>query len=140
MPFYPHPAATYSTPANPTVITSVKMAGLAGAITPLQTGRIFVVISGTMFGTSANATTTNTLAYGTGTAPANQAASTGTVAGGIATMVTSVTDGANQKTPFVIHAIITGLTVGTAYWLDLQSASSAGNSTLSDIAITAIEV
>jgi len=135
----PESASSESTPANPTATASLVavMAGLAGSITAQETGRVSVTISGDM----ANATATDggavQLAWGTGAAPANGAAATGTVVGGKATG-TSATAGA--RVPFSLTQVITGLPLGTAVWLDLQFAAVTGGSlSLADVSIAATE-
>jgi hypothetical protein len=114
------------------------MQGLGGywKITPLQTGRVAIKITGQMVnGTTADGVKIQ-MAYGTGTAPANAATVTGTVVGSALTW-TAFTGLLAQGVPFHMYAIITGLTVGTAYWFDLQLADVTGG-TASVLNLTAI--
>jgi hypothetical protein len=136
--------ASQSTPSDPAGIgnTSGLMAGLAGAITPVSTGRICVTISGSLSNDTAAAGNGAAvqIRYGTGSAPANAAALAGTAVGG---KVSSVLERAtaNDLQPFSIQAIVTGLTIGTAYWLDLSLAAIvAGNGLAKNISITAFEL
>ena len=80
--------ATYSAqPANPTGTSNTTglMMGLAGAITPAFTGRVFFSISGSIGSntTTAGRGAKTQMRFGTGAAPANAAALTGTSIGSI---------------------------------------------------------
>lgn len=135
-------AAQQALPADPTGITSSTAAmqgiGTNMSITPLQTGRIHIVITGTIFNATAIADgAIAALRYGTGTAPANGAAATGTAASNPVRYVAATTAG---KVPFALTAVVTGLTLGTAYWIDLTLGNiTAGTATITDISATAIE-
>lgn len=134
-------AAQQALPADPTGTASTVgvMMGIGTnmSITPLQTGRIHLVISGTVFNNTIGSTTTVTPRYGTGTAPANAAALAGTAASNPVRMVASTVAG---KVPFSVTAVVTGLTLGTAYWIDLALAIVvASTGTVTDITATAIE-
>ena len=132
-------AATISTPANPTGTTDTtgKMMGLAGSITPTLTGRICGQISGQMANSTINDGAGVKFRYGTGTAPANAAALTGTVVGAEQTMTSLV---AAQKSGFTIPFMVTGLTLGTAYWLDAGlKAITGGTATITGVTIVAEE-
>ena len=61
--------------------------------------------------------------YGTGTAPSNGAAQTGTgVAGNFVYEIPAAAVSNDTAVPFSTTYIVPGLTVGTAYWIDLQAA------------------
>lgn len=62
------------------------------------------------------------LDYGTGTAPANQAALTGTQKGAAAQVDYFPT--ASKNFPFGVDTVISRLTLNTAYWFDLALAGS----------------
>lgn len=135
--YVPTPNAYQAQPSNPTGTTNTTqvMMGLAGAITPAVTGTIMIMISG-----DATATSTDgykyQLRYGTGSAPANGAALTGTAAGSLVTIATVA-----NKTPFSTQAIVTGLTPATAYWFDLALAAvTAGTASVLDISLSAFEI
>lgn len=116
---------TSATPTGTTSATAV-MAGLGAAgfvITPGVTGRIRIVISGQMSNSTINDGVTVDLRYGTGTPPANGDAVTGTLAG-ISQTATSLV--AAQRSGFCLQAIVTGLTVGTAYWIDFSELAVTG--------------
>ena len=77
------------------------------------------------------------LYYGTGTAPANAAAITGTAIGAVPVYSAAAN---NQRVPFNITVIITGLTLGTAYWLDLMlGAVTGGTAVVKNLTVTAFE-
>ncbi len=126
-------------PGNPTASTSATgvMMGLAGAITPATTGRVLFFISGDVQNTNSATTSTIQLYYGTGSAPANQAAITGSAIGAA---LKASEAGAAQVLPFMVQAIVTGLTLGTAYWFDVSLAASANTSTIKDVSVTAFEI
>jgi hypothetical protein len=137
--------ATYSAaPGDPTGTTNTTglMMGLAGSITPAFSGRIFLSITGNLSSSTTTAARGSKCQarYGTNTAPANGAALTGTAVGTICTYLAWGTT-ANQKAPFACNAVITGLTLGTAYWLDLGVAAVTGDTaSVKDISIQAFEV
>jgi hypothetical protein len=116
---------------NPTgtVSTSIVMCGMGGTatLTPTYSSRIKVVFTGQMQSSAAGAFGTLQLRFGTGTAPANGAAATGTATSAVS--CTSAT--AAQALPFCLTAIATGLTPGTAYWFDLGQESGSGASSFS---------
>jgi hypothetical protein len=114
------------------------MMGCAGTITPLNSTRLHVMISGQMANATAGSGATVDFRYGTGTKPSNGDAASGTVVG-IAQTAVSVS--AAQKSGFCIHAIITGLSTSTAYWLDASLlAVTSGNATITGVTISAVEI
>lgn len=133
-------AVTQSSPADPTGTTDLtgKMMGLSVTITPVATGRIMVTISGTIANATAIADGANVqLRTGTGTPPANGDALGGTVAGGLVKYVAATTA---QKAPFSVQAIVSGLTLATARWIDLGLAAvTGGTATVKDLSVSAYE-
>lgn len=123
------PALYQATPADPTGTTDTtgKMMGLAGSITPITTGRLLIIISGNLTNSTAAAGdgAKAQIRYGTGSAPANAAALTGTTVGN---QVSSVLERATASDlqAFTCQAIVTGLTIGTAYWIDIALAAIVG--------------
>jgi hypothetical protein len=138
---------TTGTGTNPTGTTSTTgvMMGLGSAggqsanITPQISTQVLVIIAvGAQFNSGSSISTTSRLRYGTGTAPNNGAALTGTAVG--AAWQSSAPAG--QGGGATLLALITGLTIGTTYWLDLEvKTGTAGNTaTVAAVAITAIEI
>ncbi len=126
--------------ANPggTTSTTMVMMGLAGAITPVSSTRIYFQISGDVTQSTTADGAKWQLSYGTGAAPANAAALTGTQVGANPTMtfLTGV-----LTVPFCIQAVVTGLTPLTAYWLDLALAAvTGGTASVSNVSVSAFEV
>ena len=113
--------------------------GLAGALTPRVTGRVKIVINGYMSESVAARGVTAQIRYGTGTAPVNGAALTGTTAGGDIKMFQT---SAAELFPFSCNAIVSGLTLGTAIWIDLAVArvGASGTGSVLNISITAFEL
>lgn len=129
-------------PANPTGTTSLTavMMGLGGAasITPTRTGRIQFFISGQMVNNTNNDGATVQLRYGTGAAPANGVAVTGTQAGNSQTFTAAA---ANGSSGFSICPIVSGLTIGTPYWFDAAlNAVTGGTASITGITISAHEI
>lgn len=124
-------AATPADPAGSSSATFV-MAGLAIPLTPRQTGNLKINITGNV----SNDTPTDGAqvqgAYGTGAAPVNGAAATGTTFGNVPG--TLISTAANQLKEIAIVARVIGLTLNTAYWIDLQfKAVTGGIVTLSNL-------
>ena len=133
------PSTSVSTPSNPTGTASLTLvhAGLAIAFTPSKTGRVCIVITGQF----ANSTATDGMEvngrYGTGAAPANGAAVTGS-GSGLATRG-GTSDANNSLVPFNVVFWVT-LTVGTAYWIDaVFNAVTGGTATLSQLSVSITE-
>src|SRR6266849_5658286 len=121
----PHASnATQTNVAAPTGTASTTgvMMGLAGAITPAHSGNVLLIVSGTL----TNGTTSDgaplQIRYGTGAAPTNGAALTGTTVGNNIADNNPVTN----KIPFSVQAVVSGLAVGTAYWVDVGLAAVTG--------------
>lgn len=131
-------ATASSTPSDQTAINSATelMLGLAGSITPTASGKIMVTICGDIINGTTTALGTIRIHYGTGTAPVNAAATTGTSIGNIQVCRCA---SSNQRQGFSITAIATGLTPSTAYWIDLGVFASAGIVTIRNVAISAFE-
>lgn len=132
-----------ATPSNPTGIsgTSNEMLGLGGTctLTPKYSSRVLVTFDGSieMSGTSyANMQ----VRYGTGTAPINGAAVTGTQVGGTPQVGASSVADENTFRMFGRSVIITGLAPGTAYWFDLAIQNiGSQTTTLESITCNAME-
>lgn len=134
------PGSYQDQPANPTGTTNTtgKMMGLAGAITPAASGRILVIISGDITNNNALGGAKALLKYGTGAAPSNGDAPSGTSLGSQVSL--SLVPAANTTEPFTVQGIATGLSVGTAYWVDLDLAAiTAGTASVADLSVTIME-
>ena len=94
-------------------------------MTPTYSSRVQVTFTGNF---TANSTVFSqiSLRYGTGAAPSNGAALTGTVVGSSPGAVLSLAAG---SFPYAKTVVITGLTPGTAYWFDLSLVTNNGIST-----------
>lgn len=138
-------ATTYYTPTNNTTITgqTAKMLGYGSTIafTPRRTGRILIIISGNL-----NATGTagnfgyGDLYYGTGAAPANNAAQTGTLLGH--TTSAKIAQGTFGTSTIAASSLVTGLTLNTAIWVDFAAYSDevAGTSLPQDLNVVIMEI
>lgn len=133
-------AVTTATPADPsgTTSTTAKMMGLAGSITPAVSTRVDMTVCGRMANSLINDGVTVQLRYGTGTAPTNGATLTGTQLGASQTLTEKV---AAQADGYCVTGIATGLTIGTAYWMDVAvNAVTAGTASITGNTIKAHEV
>lgn len=118
--------------------TTMQMLGLNQTITPIGSTRLFLQISGDVTQTTTADGAKWQLSWGTGAAPANAAALTGTQVGSNPTMtfLTGV-----LTVPFCSQAIISGLTPGTAYWVDLALAAvTGGAASMTNMSVSAYEV
>ena len=115
--------------------TSYLMSGLAAPVTPTFTGRVLVTICGQVTNATTNDGSLIQIAYGTGSAPVNGAAASGTVVGS----PTGATI-AGGPVPFSLTVVVTGLNIGTAYWFDAQiKAVTGGTVSLSNVTVTLVE-
>ena len=141
--------ATYQgTPADPSSTSTGSpgiMLGLGGSakITPVVNGNIMIVISGDLSNSSQSSGAMAKIRYGTGSAPAwGSSGSTGTGAGSaVNLLILGAGNTAGTTAPFSCNAIVTGLSVGTTYWIDLSLAqTSGGTATAADISISIMEL
>lgn len=124
---------TVTAPTSTTSVTGV-MQGLACLITPRKSGNIAISISGTCRNTTNVKGCTIQIRTGTGAAPANGAALTGTTRGSpIKTIGASNTN----RMPFAKTYRVPGLTVGTAIWVDVSLAvNNSGVAFLDDVDVS----
>lgn len=138
-------ATSQKTPADPNTTSSLVgvMMGLSASITPVLSGKIMIIISGDMDNDSGDDGAQVQMRTGTGTPPINGAALTGTTQGGLVKMDVVVSGGATVVTrvPFSLNAIVTGLTLNTAVWIDISLAAiGAGNARVRDISMSIVEL
>lgn len=132
-------------PVAPASTSAYFMQGLAGSITPNRSGNILLTISGTITSSTVTAGDgiEHQLSYGTGAAPANAAALAGTQVGSPQSYKNpAIVTAADVAVPFSVQAVITGLTLGTAYWLDLaaKSLGTVSSGALSNVSVSAVEL
>jgi hypothetical protein len=122
-------AITTANPANPVNTTSTAgvMAGLKVAFTPKYSGNELVIVTGRAMTSALNSYGTIQVYYGTGTAPNNGAAITGTAVGN--PIISSNIQAANDVMPFTGVVVAMNLTIGTVYWFDLSQMSNMGGTT-----------
>jgi hypothetical protein len=141
----PLPAVAYFSPAEPkgTTSTTGVMAGIGStaSYTPALTGKLLIRITG-LAGTATAVSTVGLQGrYGTGTAPSNGGGLAGTTFG------PAITCSAQAATttgtcPFTLEAKVTGLTIGTEYWVDFSflTGNSADQANASAIGVVIEEV
>lgn len=122
------------------------MQGLARTITPTSSGRLLIIVSGTVVSPAGGLVDDGIsyqISYGTGTAPANGATLAGTQIGAVQTftLAAAATAAADVNVPFSLAAIVTGLTALTAYWVDLaaKSITTASDMGLANISVSIAE-
>lgn len=126
-------------PVGTTSTTFVMMA-VGGSITPTLSTRILVIMSGQIVNNTTGDGAVVRLKYGTGTAPINGAAESGTTLGS-GKRLTDVTGLLAQGVPFAISGIITGATAGTPLWLDAAlEAVTGGTANILNVDIIAYEL
>lgn len=118
-----------SAPTGTTSTSGVMMGmGTTCKITPSSTGRVQVRFVGSTQNTGIRQNTMN-VRFGTGTAPTNGAALTGTAVMG--NSVATTIFAANSPVAFDVGGTIFGLSIGTAYWLDMNLATNNAADTAS---------
>jgi hypothetical protein len=107
-------SAAYN-PAGTTSATYVMM-GMALVLTPVVATGGWITADGQITNSSNNSETDAVICYGTGAAPANGDAQTGTI---ITQPARYKSTAAGDFTPFSLTSVVSGLTAGTPYWFDL---------------------
>ena len=132
-------------PANPanTVSTAQVMMGLGSTVTfkPLSTGLVQVAITGGMNSLTAQVDKLLDARFGTGAPPANGAALTGSVLGGVASQRYAAGSDLTGVTPFAFTDLLQ-LVAGTAYWFDLALATltAADAALVQNLSFTLVEL
>jgi len=128
--------STAYSPAG-TTSTTLVMAGYGQTFTPSKTGRVLIILLANVNNNTAGDGVQAVLSYGTGAAPAANAALTGTQVGGTAKVTSAAASASNEV---ALAVVLTGLSVGTTYWLDVAySAITGGTATISIIYAAVIE-
>lgn len=139
------------TPSDPTGTqssTAVMMGlGTTVSITPNGSGIVLIIISGSIVNTAGSAggpfnSSNLQIRYGSGTAPSNGVAVTGTAVG---SQMTQQSHNNTNQVAFSLSAIVSGLTVSTKYWIDLSlqdvnEPTPNGPVDLSNISISVVEL
>lgn len=133
-------ATIQAIPGNPTGTTSAAgvMMGLGSTctITPTYSSRIKFEIIPNLSNSTISQTMFFKVYWGTGAAPVNGAATTGTQVGASNNPDSGT---ANFHYPAVSGGIVTGLTPGTAYWFDANIGTTGGTVTIINISCNAFE-
>lgn len=124
-----HPADVTSTSTNTGTFTMMGLGGTL-AVTPQFSGRVLFSLHGAINDLSGNAVSVSAkLRYGTGAAPSNGAAETGTQISGT-TFFSDTFAGSSTFVSFPMTGFVTGLTTGTAYWFDASITNGSNGDTL----------
>jgi hypothetical protein len=134
------------TPANPTATasTTLVMMGLGStcAYTPTGSGLVLVNVTGYGFINTTLTFMTVGARYGTGTAPVNGAAVSGTRFGAVGDpQIRGNNTGTNNSTAFAFTALLT-LTPSTAYWFDIAAATNnaADTAQIQNVSMSFVEL
>lgn len=139
-----HPAdtsrhAAFVTPANPVATGGTVMMGLGSActITPIYGSRLLVTFSFSAANGTATGSVISQVKYGTGAAPANNVAATGTSIG-----TSKAFESINANAPGAVSqtVLVTGLVPGTAYWFDILLQAGGGSASITNVDFSALEV
>lgn len=128
--------------AGPTTTASLVGVHLGSGYTYAlsKTTRIMMIIQGVMGSNANGCGAIASIRYGTGAAPAADAAITGTDPGGEIYFNNPATDN-SAAAPFNIIRITSGLTIGTTYWIDvIKKALTGGTANFGNIVITVLEI
>lgn len=110
--------------------------GSSATIVPNLSGAVLITIQGQVSNNTANDGAGIQVRYGTGAAPANGAAPTGTVCA--TTLGPQGTVAAGLRFPFSSSCTVTGLTVGTTYWIDAGLfAITGGTASINNVTVIA---
>ena len=123
--------------------TTEKMMGMGSSFTytPTVSPNVLIMMTGTLTNNTGDDGTTVQMRWGTGTAPSNQATLVGTAVGAklTAQATTSGSGGTIPKMPFCCTAVLTGLTLNTAIWIDASVAAiTGGTGSISGVTISVV--
>ncbi len=129
---------TNAGPAATATVSPGVMWGFNFPFTPVRSSRIFAQLNATGVNNSSLGGMIVSLRFGTGAAPVGGAAPAGTIVG-LAQSSNNVT--ANAQMPVTTAGVVTGLTPGTAIWLDIcYGTLGSGTISLSNAAIAVFEI
>jgi hypothetical protein len=132
------PVFVQTTPTDPGTTSSTVgvMMGLKQSFTATKSGNVQIIISGDVDNASNSRGSQFQIRYGTGTAPNNGEALTGTVLGALQKFFQS---NSGNRAPFSLNSGTT-FTVGTTYWVDISLATiTSGTSRVRDISVSIVE-
>lgn len=129
---------------NPTgtASTTAVMMGIGSVctITPGRSTRVFATIYGNMGNNTANDGGAAQGHFGTGTAPINGAAAAGVIFTGNG-FITNNANTANMTATVTVAGMLTGLTPGTTYWIDVSlQALTGGTATFQNVTCVGFEM
>lgn len=121
-----------------TTSTSLVMAGLAGSFKPEWSGRVTLTVTGLLGNSVAGNNTGVILYHGTGTAPANGAATTGTPCG---SQVWGYPNSTSALVPVTLTCTLINQALSTAHWFDVGfRTGAAGTASLANMYLYATEL
>jgi hypothetical protein len=133
----PNTQLTNATAKSFTLGLEPKMMGYAASIIPRKSGTLYVSIVGTYALSNDGAYMRLQGRFGTGSAPAFESFTSGS---GIGIIISGSVPRSNVPVPFNVHGLVSGLTLGTTYWIDLQARQTTGDGIIDDVTIVAFEL
>lgn len=110
----------------------------ATIITPAASGRVLILITAIVGNGAVGATTSVQIRYGTGAAPVGgDLLAVGTVVGAVKIFKASTAAG---RQGVALSGMVTGLAVGTPYWIDISVTPSSNTAFVSGSDVVAIEL
>jgi hypothetical protein len=132
--FSPNTGYGKSSVVNPvgTASTSYVMMGLAVTLPPIVAATaLWTTFDGQISNSANNGECDGVICYGTGTPPNNGDPQTGTI---VSSATRYKSTAANDYVPFSLTTLITGVSKGQTYWLDMAlKAVGGGTATLTDV-------
>jgi hypothetical protein len=128
------------TPTGTSVGGSGVMMGMGALLkmTPVRTGKVILIIQGSLMSSVAAGISQAVMYYGTGAAPANGGAITGA---SVSTTLTGHSAAANYQLPFTAVGLAGSLALGTQIWFDIRlNTGGSGTSSIIGPFGTAIEL
>jgi len=130
-------ASTVTGTPTGTSSSTLVMMGLGGSVTPARSGQVLFASTGYIANSNLGYACGWQIYYGTGTAPVNGAAVTGTAAGSLSIGYSSANA---ADIPVSAGGIVTTLTPGTTYWYDMAVEHfTGGTCSLGSLSIGAFE-
>ena len=141
-------STTAANPTGPASTSAFQAQGLSSGVTqftPTTTGNMKFTITGTIENASGTIDVglKYYIMYGTGNGNANGSTTLGTTCGPTQTYTNPVTEtAADINVPFSINCTASGLTIGTAYYIDLaaEAVTTASEAKLTSVSMSANEV
>lgn len=127
------------TPSTASLVGVHAGTGVTHALS--KTTRIMITIYGVVSNNANGCGGAVSIRYGTGAAPAGGAALTGSATGGVPYCVNPAAGPNTITFPISVSSFVTGLTIGTTYWIDAAiTAVTGGTASYASLAVMVVEI